>query len=88
MENTIQKKPLKNISKVKKTSEETKKKLSESNKGNSNRCRSINQYSLDGKYINTFKSAKEAAFSVGSNHGSHISDCCSGRLKHFKGFRW
>lgn len=62
-------------------SEETRKKLSEASSS------PVIQYSLDGKYIATFKSQKEAAEAVGGRP-SMISACCNGRKKSHKGFQW
>lgn len=45
------------------------------------------QYSLDGKYLNTFSSMMEAANHVGCN-SSAISMACSGLRKSIKGFIW
>ena len=48
---------------------------------------SVNQYGLDGKYIATFSSLKEAAEKNGANR-SHITDVCKGRLSKTGGFKW
>jgi len=62
-------------------SDEVKKKISESKKVK------INQYSLDGYYINTFDSLKEAAKFVGGQH-PNISKCCNGIRNKAYGYRW
>lgn len=54
----------------------------------------INQYSLDGKYIQSFSSAKAAAESLGkisstsNGASSHISDVCRGKRKTAYGYKW
>lgn len=54
----------------------------------------INQYSLDGKYIQSFPSAKAAAESLGkisstsNGASSHISDVCRGKRKTAYGYKW
>ena len=50
----------------------------------------VNQYSLDGKYIRTWASIKEAnvAFGVRHNGGSQIGMACSGKCKSACGYMW
>lgn len=56
----------------------------------------INQYDLNGKYIQTFASARQAAQSINPNAkptslsgmSSHISDVCKGKRKTAYGFLW
>ena len=54
----------------------------------------INQYSLDGEYIQSFPSAKAAAESLGKisstskGASSHISDVCRGKRKTAYGYKW
>ena len=54
----------------------------------------INQYSLDGEYIQSFPSAKAAAESLGkisstsNGASSHISDVCRGKRKTAYGYKW
>ena len=55
----------------------------------------VNQYSLQGEYIQTFPSAKNAAISLGKiknakdrGAASHISDVCRGKRKTAYGFIW
>ena len=60
-------------------------KLTEENKSKiSNR---VDQYSLDGVYIKTFKSAKEAAESLNKRNPA-IIECCKGLRKTAFGFKW
>lgn len=47
----------------------------------------VNQYSLDGIYIATYKSIKEASRKTGTDQ-TGIVDCCKGRLKTSGGFIW
>lgn len=54
----------------------------------------INQYDLNGKYIQTFPSYKSAAISLGKitstsrGAASHIADVCKGKRKSAYGFKW
>ena len=48
--------------------------------------RKVSQYDLQGKFIRSFESIKEAS-SYGFNEGN-IQACCIGRLKSSKGFIW
>ena len=54
----------------------------------------INQYTLDGKYIQTFPSYKSAAIALGKitstsrGASSHIADVCKGKRKTAYGFKW
>ena len=45
------------------------------------------QYSIDGKFIERFESAMDAERKGGFNH-SHIFECCNGKLKTHKKFKW
>lgn len=47
----------------------------------------INKY-IDGKYIDTFTSAKEAAKSVGNTNSAFIRECCRHLRKSYKGAEW
>lgn len=47
----------------------------------------VNQYSLDGIYIATYKSIKEASRTTGIAQAG-IVQCCKGRLKTSGGFIW
>lgn len=51
---------------------------------------SIDQYSLDGKYIKTYNSLKEAgeSLNVDKPFDNHISDCCNGRVCTSNGYVW
>jgi hypothetical protein len=85
-----------------KRSEETKQKISKAKKGhecysdpkridkikaNSPFKKSINQYSLQNKLLNTFISAQEAGRCLGKS-GNQIADCASGRQKTAFGYIW
>lgn len=53
----------------------------------------INQYTLDGKYIQTFISLGDALIALGKDKGSngaksHISDVCKGKRKTAYGYIW
>lgn len=52
--------------------------------------KAVNQYSLDGKYLKTFSSTKEAAAEVTSNKSgkSAICGCLKGRQRSAYGFMW
>lgn len=54
---------------------------------NLGKSKKVNQYTLNGKYINTYSSVGEASRSLGINH-SHISECCRGKIKSYKNFIW
>lgn len=54
---------------------------------NSTKNKSVNQYTLDGIFIQTFKSIKEAEIITGCDH-SRISACCNGKRKKTGGFKW
>lgn len=49
--------------------------------------RRIEQYSLDGEYIDIFDSITDASNTFGISHSS-ISACCSGKNKTAGGYRW
>ncbi len=53
----------------------------------SGRSKKVNQYSLDGSYINTFDSARIATMHLGKNT-TVINTCCRGGLKTAYGFKW
>lgn len=55
---------------------------------NLSRAKKVNQYDLNGKYINTYSSTGEAARSLGVKTSSHIGECCRGKIKQYKGFIW
>lgn len=48
----------------------------------------IDQYSLDGIYIASFKSITDATKTIEDSSHSSISLCCSGKLKQHKGYVW
>lgn len=54
----------------------------------------INQFTLDGKFIKSFSSAKEAAREIRPNTSSlggvtsHITDVCKGKRQTAYGFKW
>lgn len=47
----------------------------------------VNQYSLDGKLLNTYNSMSEAAASLGLSPGG-LTAACKGTQKTFAGFKW
>ena len=51
------------------------------------RGKSVEQYTKDGRYIKTFESVSQAAQEIGCCV-SAISNCCLGRTKTSKGYRW
>jgi hypothetical protein len=51
------------------------------------RCKKVEQYTKDDKYIRTFDSVQEAAEHVGA-FVTNISYACSGKIKSSKGFHW
>jgi hypothetical protein len=48
---------------------------------------SVHQYSLDGKYIKTFKSMHAASDATKSPYSS-IAECVKGKFKTAGGFQW
>lgn len=57
--------------------------------GDSCHARAVEQYSLDGEYIQTFASIIEARQAIAPNvKSSHISDCCSGKRNKWRGYKW
>jgi len=55
---------------------------------NTGKSKAVYQYDLKGKFINKYNSTGEAARSVGAKAGSHIGECCRGKIKTYKGFIW
>ena len=51
------------------------------------RGKKVNQYSLDGEFLQSYNSLQEAAVAVGGNF-SAISNCCNGKSKSSNGFIW
>ena len=47
----------------------------------------ISQFTLEGEFIKTYPSGKEAEREVGIND-SHIGECCRGELKTAGGYIW
>lgn len=70
-------------------SEETKRKMSEAHKGESKPHfeKRINQYTLDGEFIKTWKSTMEIERTLGYIH-NNISNACKGKLKTAYGHKW
>ncbi len=55
---------------------------------NFGKAKAVYQYNLQGKFINKYSSTGEAARSLGLSSGSHIGECCRGKIKTYKGFIW
>lgn len=55
---------------------------------NTGKAKEVYQYDLNGKFINSYPSTGCAARSIGVNNGSHIGECCRGKIKSYKGFVW
>lgn len=55
---------------------------------NTGKAKIVYQYDLKGKFINKYSSTGEAARSLGVYSGSHIGECCRGKIKTYKGFVW
>ena len=49
--------------------------------------RSVKQYTLDGKYVQTFDKITRAAEAVGG-HRQSIAKCCQGKLNSSAGYKW
>lgn len=58
------------------------------NYSNLGKAKEVFQYDLKGKFINSYSSTGMAARSIGVSSGSHIGECCRGKLKQYKGFVW
>ena len=76
-----------------KLAEETKKKMSEtrlkmSPKDRRKMSKEVNQLDLQGNFIKSWGSLKEAAIGVGLKSSSGISAACKGTQKTAKGFKW
>lgn len=54
---------------------------------NNSNAKSVIQISLDGEFINEYKTVLEASESV-DGQSTHIINCCKGRLKSSSGFIW
>lgn len=86
------KKPSKNLI-GKKRSEETKRKISKSQKGKKNKgvrkiMRAVNQYSLDGEFLNSYESSREAIRSLGKGTPSCITIACRKEKTTAYGYIW
>ena len=55
---------------------------------NTGKKKTVYQYDLKGKFINKYDSVGQACRSLGLSSHSHISECCRGKLKTYKGFIW
>ena len=55
---------------------------------NIGKSKKVNQYNLKGKFIMSYPSAGTAAKAIGVKSSSHISECCRGKIKSYKGFIW
>ena len=80
-------------------SEETKRKISDANKGKklseeqkakmkegllNKRSKKVHQYTLDGEFVKEWQSVSECR----RNGFRHADDCCRGKRKQHKGFIW
>ena len=54
---------------------------------NNGKAKKVFQYDLNGKFITSYPSTGIAAKALHGNH-SHISECCRGKIKTYKGFVW
>ena len=71
-----------------KRSEETRRHISEARyKSEKIKRRQVDQFDLDGNYIATYASIKEAADAVG-DFSSCIGSCCKGKMRRSKQYRW
>lgn len=55
---------------------------------NTGKSKIVNQYDLKGRFITSYPSTGTAARAVGAKTGSHIGECCRGKIKQYKGFIW
>lgn len=55
---------------------------------NLGKAKEVNQYDLNGRYIMTYGSCGQAGRALGVKKHSHISECCRGKIKTYKGFVW
>lgn len=62
-------------------SEEHKKKIGDGN------SKKVDMLSMNGEYIRTFRSARDAELELNINH-SHISQCCHNVRKSTGGYKW
>jgi hypothetical protein len=54
---------------------------------NKDKAKQVGQYDLDGNLIAIYASAREAERQTNCSQ-SHISNCCNGKQKKHKGFKW
>lgn len=54
---------------------------------NKGKAKEVYQYDLNGKFIMSYPSTGIAAKAINGGHG-HISECCRGKIKTYKGFIW
>lgn len=66
--------------------EETKRKISEANKGNQYKSKQVMQLTLDGELVKIWCSANECKRN-GFNQGA-VSACCRGEIKKYKNYIW
>lgn len=55
---------------------------------NTGKAKEVLQYDLKGKYIMTYPSTGTAARAIGASSGSHIGECCRGKIHSYKGYIW
>lgn len=51
------------------------------------KSKQVAQYDLDGNFIRVWKSQTEVRRIMGWN-GCHIGECCDGKVKTYKGYKW
>lgn len=55
---------------------------------NTGKSKTVYQYDLNNNFLNEYKSTGEAAQAIGVKSGSHIGECCRGKIKTYKGYIW
>lgn len=55
---------------------------------NLGKAKEVYQYDLSGKFIMSYPSTGAAARAIGVKNSSHIGECCRGKIKTYKGFKW
>ena len=55
---------------------------------NTGKAKIVYQYDLNGKFIMQYPSTGAAARALGLKSGSHIGECCRGKIPTYKGFVW
>lgn len=68
-------------------SEETKRKISASKRGKTHRGKPVDMFTIDGLFIKSFQTAKEAAAAISADT-SAISAVCRGKRKSAGGYVW